>query len=76
MNKILLFIYDDMADFEITFVAHLLGSDADKEIVPISYEDKVITSKSGISYLPSKQVKDVIEEDVDGLIIPGGWNGD
>lgn len=73
MEKILVFIYDDMADFEITFVTHLLGADSGKEIITISYEDKIIRGKSGIMYKAEKLVKDVLEEEVDGLIIPGGW---
>jgi len=44
MGKILVFIYDQMADFEITFVTHMLGADLGKEIVTIAYEDKLIKS--------------------------------
>lgn len=76
MGKILVFLYDDMADFEITFVTHLLGADLGKEIITIGYEDKLIRSKSGIIYKPAKLIKDVLQEDVEGLIIPGGWNGE
>jgi putative intracellular protease/amidase len=76
MKRILLFIYDDMADFEITFTAHLLGADLGMEVVTISYEDKLIRSKSGVIYKPAKVIKDVLLEDVEGLIIPGGWNGE
>ncbi len=76
MEKVLVFIYEEMADFEITFVTHLLGADAGKEIVTIAYEDKLIKSKSGITYKPSRLIKDVLEEEVEGLIIPGGWNGE
>lgn len=76
MGKILLFIYDDMADYEITFATHLLGADLGKEIIIIAYEDRLIRSKSGIVYKPAKLVKDVLAEEVEGLIIPGGWNGE
>lgn len=76
MGKVLVFIYDEMADFEITLVTHLLGSDGGKEIVTISYEDKLIKSKSGIIYKPARLIKDVLAEEVEGLIIPGGWNGE
>jgi putative intracellular protease/amidase len=76
MEKVLVFIYDGMADFEITFVTHLLGADCGKEIVTIAYEDKLIKSKSGIIYKPARLIKDVLAEEVDGLIIPGGWNGE
>lgn len=76
MKSIFVFIYDDMADFEITFITHLLAADLGLEIVTISYEDKLIRSKSGIIYKPEKLIKDVLKEDADGLIIPGGWNGE
>jgi putative intracellular protease/amidase len=76
MKRIFVFIYDNMADFEITFVTHMLGSDLGMEIVTISYEDRLIRSKSGIIYKPSKLIKDVLEEEVEGLIIPGGLNGE
>lgn len=77
MGKILVFIYDDMADFEITLVVHLLGADAGKNIITIAYEDKIIKSKSGVLYKPAMLIKDVLViEDIEGLIIPGGWNGE
>ena len=76
MGKILVFIFDEMADYEISFIIHLLGADANKEIITISYEDKLIKSRSGLLYKPNKVIKDIFLEDVDGLIIPGGWYGD
>lgn len=75
MSKILVFIFDGMTDYEITFITHLLGADAGKEIITISYEDKIIKGRSGFSYKPSKLVADVLNDDVDGLIITGGWYG-
>ena len=76
MEKILVFINEGMADFEITFVTHLLGANAGKEILAIAYEDKLIRSKSGIIYKPARLIKDILAEEVEGLIIPGGWNGE
>lgn len=72
MGKILVFIYDQMADFEITFTAQLVGGDLGKEVIPIAYDDKPIKAKSGMIYKPEKLVKDVLHEEVEGLIIPGG----
>lgn len=74
MGKILIFIYEGMADFEITFVTNLLGVNLGKEIITIGYEDELIKSNSGIEYIPSKLIKDVLEYDIEGLIIPGGNN--
>lgn len=76
MDKILIFIFDGMTDYEITFISHLLCTDAGKEIITIAYEDKMIKGNSGFIYKPSKLVSDVLNEDVQGLIIPGGWYGD
>lgn len=73
MGKILVFIFDGMADYEITFINHLLCTDAKKEIITISYEDKIIKGKSGLLYKPEKLINNIIGEDVEGLIIPGGW---
>jgi putative intracellular protease/amidase len=75
MGKILCFIYNDMADFELTFSCHVLGTCAKLEIVPISYEMDKVVSNPGIIYYPRYTVKEALKlEDVDGLIIPGGWN--
>ncbi|WP_315066860.1 DJ-1/PfpI family protein [uncultured Clostridium sp.] len=71
MGKILCFIYEGMVDFEMTLACNLV----DKEIIPIAYEIKVIKSKSGMCYYPMSTVKEALEyTDVDGLIIPGGYN--
>ncbi|GFP76281.1 DJ-1/PfpI family protein [Clostridium fungisolvens] len=76
MKKILVFIFDRMTDYEITFITHILGAGEGKEIITIAYEDKIIKSRSGFLYKPTALVKDVLNEDVEGLIICGGWYGD
>lgn len=76
MGKILLFIFDGMTDYEVTFITHLLGVDAGKKIISISYENKLIKSASGLTYKSDKLVKDVVNEEVEGLIICGGWYGE
>jgi putative intracellular protease/amidase len=76
MDKILVFIFDGMTDYEITFIVHLLGADAGKEIITVAYEDKIIKSRSGFLYKPSCMVSDVVNEDAEALIICGGWYGD
>jgi putative intracellular protease/amidase len=76
MSKILVFIFDGMTDYEITFITHLLCVDAGKEIITIAYKDKMIKGRSGFLYKPAKIVKEVLNEDIDGLIITGGWYGE
>lgn len=76
MGKVLLFIFDEMTDYEITFITHLLSVDAGKEIITISYEDKLVKSASGLKYKADKLVGDVLDIDVEGIIVCGGWYGE
>lgn len=39
MGKILIFMFEGMADYEVTFISHLLHADAGKEIMTIAYTD-------------------------------------
>ncbi len=74
MGKILCFVYNEMADFEMTLATHLLGMFG-KEIALIAYEKEVITSKPGVTYFPGMTVQEALSlEEVDGILIPGGWN--
>ena len=74
MDKILVFLYDGMADFEITYATHLLGHELSKQIVPCAYDNKPIKSKGGMIYLPEITVEEAASKDYVGLLIPGGWN--
>ena len=77
MKKVLLFTYDEMADFEVTFACHRLGMDGEVEIVPISYDGGVVTSACGLMYQSKFTVDQALElADVRGLIIPGGRTRD
>ena len=73
MGKILCFISEDMADFEITLAFHKIKSIGNKEVLTIGYDENAITSESGIMYKPHINIKQSLElSDVEGLIIPGG----
>lgn len=74
MGKILVFMYNDMADFEITYATHLLGHELSKEIVPCAYDMNQIKSKGGMIFLPAITVAEAKVEDYEGFLIPGGWN--
>ncbi|MDF2987426.1 MAG: putative intracellular protease/amidase [Eubacterium sp.] len=74
MNKILVFMYNDMADFEITYATHLLGHELSKVIVPCAYDMNPVKSKGGMLYLPAITISEAKAEDYEGFIIPGGWN--
>lgn len=74
MNKVLCFVYETMADFEVTLACHMLGWNPEKELVTIGYEQKPLKAASKIQYLPDITVKEAIKlQDVDALIIPGGF---
>jgi putative intracellular protease/amidase len=76
MQKILIFLYDQMADFEITLAAGGLNTKNAAEIVPIGYGGTV-TSMGGLKYQVSTTVKEALDmEDVCGLLIPGGTQCD
>lgn len=75
MGKILCFIYDDMADFEMVLACQTLKYLNRFELVPIAYEMKTIKSNPGLIYQPAATVKEALAfDDAEGLIIPGGWN--
>jgi putative intracellular protease/amidase len=73
MGKILCFVSDDLADFEITHALHKLKTAGKREIVAIGYDFNPVVSKSGLTYLPDQAVTQALDlADVEGLLIPGG----
>lgn len=76
MRKIALFIFENMTDYEVTFVSHLLNTQEDIQVVTVAYEDISIKGQTGFIYSPEMILKDIEYDEFDGLIIPGGWNGD
>ena len=75
MKKILLFLYDEMAEFEIMLAAYHLGMEG-FEIVPTSYAD-IVKSKIGIEYKIRASVQEALEmKDIAGLLITGGHRCD
>lgn len=74
MAKVLVFIYNDMADFEITYAVHLLRHELGKEIVVTANNLDTIKSKGGLIYEPQITIGEANAEDYEGFIIPGGWN--
>lgn len=74
MRKILCFIYENMADFEITLACHMLSGVEDMEIISIAYENKPLQGLSSLEYMPQMTLEEVQNlEVIDGLIIPGGY---
>ncbi len=76
MRKIVVYIYEGMATFEIALLAQLLGSDPGIELIITADELRLIKDKSGMLIMPHTDLKSVHSEDIDGIIIPGGWLAD
>ena len=55
MAKILCYIYEGMADFEITLLLHRLRNTGKMEIVTISEDKEEITAQSGMHYISDKK---------------------
>lgn len=71
MGKVLCFIYDEMADFEMTLACSILNGE--RELITISSEKEIIKAISGIKYVADITVGEaLLLNDVEALIIPGG----
>ncbi len=76
MGKVLVFLYDNMADFEMTFPATAMKW-IKKEVITIAYTKDTVTANSNLQYHPHMTVEEALSlTDVLGLIIPGGWELD
>jgi len=73
MGKILCFVTDDFADFEITLALHLIRNIGKREVLSIGYDLSPVISQSGLQYKPDLLIKEAIPlDDIEGLILPGG----
>lgn len=73
MGKILCFISEEFADFEITLAFHKIRNVGKKEVITIGYDSEPAISESGLRYMPDLNVCEAIKlEGVEGLVIPGG----
>lgn len=75
MERVLCYMYKDMAEFEVIFALNILGYNPDIMICTIAEKKGPLQSKSGITYVPDFTVEEALKlTDVEGLIIPGGWS--
>ncbi|MBA2943669.1 DJ-1/PfpI family protein [Paenibacillus sp. CGMCC 1.16610] len=73
MGKIICFISDEFADFEITLALHKIRNVGKKEVLTVAYSDKAIVSESGLTYRPDLIFHEAMAlNDIEGLLIPGG----
>ena len=75
MERVLCYIYKEMAEFEVIFALNILGYNPEIMVCLIADEKGPLQSKAGITYMPDFTVKEALTlTDVEGLIIPGGWS--
>lgn len=73
MSKILCYIYEGMADFEISLLLHRLRNTGKREIISISESVELITAQSGLHYMADSPIDSIQSiEEYEALIIPGG----
>jgi putative intracellular protease/amidase len=73
MGKLICFVSQDFADFEITLAFHKIRNVGKREILSMGYSLEEVVSESGLRYKPDITVQEAMElEDIEGLIIPGG----
>ena len=76
MEKILCYIYEGMADFEISLLLHRIKNTGKRDIISISESLEKLTAQSGLHYFPDFRIDEISEEEApdkyEALIIPGG----
>lgn len=72
MGKVLVYIFNGMTDYEVSFISHILRTDVGKEVVTISQDYHLIRSSSGFILKPEYRVSEIDESEVEGLILCGG----
>lgn len=73
LKKILLFLYDSFAEFEIvTLLTALKGTDYTLVTFSTKSEGEAVTGLSTMRYLPALSVNDIVVDEYAALVIPGG----
>ncbi|EJS70787.1 glutamine amidotransferase [Bacillus cereus] len=70
MKKILVFVYQTFAEFEITVATALLKNKY--EIITVGLTKELIISETGLQVEPHIELSEVHVEEYEGIIIPGG----
>lgn len=73
MSRVLCFVANDMADFEVTLVFHILKAVGKREILAVGNDLAPVVSQAGFTYLPQRMLGQAIDlAGVEALILPGG----
>jgi putative intracellular protease/amidase len=78
MKKILVFLFDGFSDWEIAYLTPEIKKNEAFELLYFSHDGKAVRSMGGLNISPEISLKDVISDEVDMLILPGGeaWETD
>ncbi|MFD2370056.1 DJ-1/PfpI family protein [Brevibacillus sp. GCM10020057] len=73
MKKILLFLYDSFAEFEIvTLVTALRGTEYELVTFSTKPEGEAVEALSTLRYLPNLTIQNIVVDEFEALVIPGG----
>ncbi len=73
MKKVLCFIYNEFADFEIVLVSIAINQAENYKMEFIAYDKSPVKSSCGLTIIPDNSVSEISQtDDIDGLIFPGG----
>lgn len=72
MRKVYVYLYEDMADFEVTLLLHRLRKDGGREIEAVAETLEPVKAQSGLRYWPDRCIEDTEAADAEALLIPGG----
>lgn len=73
MNRIVCFVSDEMADFEVVLTLQLLKGRGRREIITAAVDTQPVVSQSGFTHQPNCTLAQALEmPGVEALIIPGG----
>ncbi|SHJ49149.1 Putative intracellular protease/amidase [Hathewaya proteolytica DSM 3090] len=74
MKKVLLYLYNNMADFEVTLACDSLSSIDGIELITFAQNKNNVEANSKLKYVPDMTLEETLKiEDIDALIIPGGY---
>lgn len=76
MDKILCYIYEGMADYEISLLMHYLKNIGKRKIVAVSENKQILTGQTGLHFVADICIEDLkmpaVLEEYEALVIPGG----
>jgi putative intracellular protease/amidase len=71
-KKIAVFLFDGFSDWEIAYLTPEINKSDLFELVYFSPSEDVVTSMGGLQVKPTKSLKDIVFEDLEMLVLPGG----